>query len=69
MKPAELLRRSRRVAAKRGLALEISEGKSHSKIVFGTRRSVVGRRSSDLKTGTLRGILKQLGLEPDELEE
>jgi predicted RNA binding protein YcfA (HicA-like mRNA interferase family) len=29
----------------------------------------VGRHSTDLKTGTLHGILKQLGLTPEDIEE
>jgi predicted RNA binding protein YcfA (HicA-like mRNA interferase family) len=69
MKPAELLRRLRRLAAKRGLGFEISEGKSHTKVTLAGRRSVVGRHSTDLKTGTLHSILKQLGLKPEEIEE
>jgi len=69
MKPAELLRRLRRFAARRGLDLEISEGKNHTKITLAGRRSVLGRHAADLKTGTLHGILKQLGLKPEELEE
>jgi mRNA interferase HicA len=69
MKPAELLRRLRRLAARRGLDFAISEGKSHTKILLAGRRSVVGRHATDLKTGTLHGILKQLGLRPEDLEE
>ncbi len=69
MKPAELLRRLRRLAAKRGLDLEISQGKNHTKVTLGDRRSVIGRHPADLKTGTLNGILKQLGLKPEEIEE
>lgn len=69
MKPAELLRRLRRFAARRGLELEISEGKNHTKVSLAGRRSVVGRHSTDLKTGTLHGILKQLELKPEEIEE
>jgi mRNA interferase HicA len=68
MKPAELLRRLRRLAAERGLELEVSQGKNHSKVRLAGRRSVVGRHSTDLKTGTLQGILKQLGLRPDDIE-
>jgi mRNA interferase HicA len=68
MKPAELLRRLRRLAARRDLDFEISEGKNHTKITFAGRRSVIGRHSADLKTGTLHAILKQLGLEPEEIE-
>jgi len=51
------------------LEFEISEGKNHTKLVLGGRRSVVGRHAADLKTGTLQGILKQLGLRPEDLEE
>ena len=69
MKPAELLRRLRRLAAKRGLEVEISQGNNHTKVALGDRRSVIGRHSTDLKTGTLNGILKQLGLKPEEIEE
>ena len=68
MKPAELLRRLRRLAAERGLDFEMSEGKNHTKVTLAGRRSVVGRHSSDLKTGTLYGILKQLGLKPEDME-
>jgi mRNA interferase HicA len=69
MKPAELLRRLRRLAARRALDFAISEGKNHTKILLAGRRSVVGRHARDLKTGTLHGILKQLGLRPEDLEE
>ena len=68
MKPAELLRRLRRLAAERGLDFEMSEGKNHTKVTLAGRRSVVGRHSADLKTGTLHGILKQLGLKPEDME-
>jgi hypothetical protein len=33
------------------------------------RRSVIGRHPGELKPGTFHGILKQLGLEPADLEE
>jgi hypothetical protein len=69
MKPAELLRRLRRLAVRRGLDLQISEAKNHTKVVLGGRRSVVGRHATDLKTGTLCGILRQLGIRPEDIEE
>jgi predicted RNA binding protein YcfA (HicA-like mRNA interferase family) len=69
MKPAELLRRSRRLAARRGLEFVISEGKNRTKVTLAGRRSVVGRHPTDLTTGTLRGILRQFGLTPEEIEE
>jgi mRNA interferase HicA len=69
MKPAELLRRLRRLAAGRGLDFETSEGRNHTKVRLAGRRSVVGRHSADLKTGTLHGILRQLGLRAEDIEE
>jgi len=47
----------------------VSQGKNHTKVTLGGRRSVIGRHSTDLKTGTLNGILKQLQLKPEEIEE
>jgi hypothetical protein len=58
MKLAELLQRLRRLAAKRGLDLEISEGKNHTRLTLAGRRSVLGRHSADLKSGTLHAILR-----------
>jgi hypothetical protein len=68
MKPAELLRRLRRVAARRGLAFETSEGANHTKVRFGDSRTVIGRHPADLKTGTLNALLKQLGLTSEDIE-
>jgi mRNA interferase HicA len=69
MKPAELLRRLRRLAARRDLDFVTSEGRNHTKVRLAGRRSVVGRHIVDLKTGTLHGILKQLGVSPEDIEE
>ena len=69
MKPAELLRRLRRLAAKRGVDFDLAEGKNHTKVMLDGQRSVVGRHAADLKTGTLNAILKQLGLKPEDIEE
>jgi predicted RNA binding protein YcfA (HicA-like mRNA interferase family) len=48
---------------------EVSQGANHAKVTFAGRRSVVGRHSTDLKTGTLHGILKQLGLRSEDIED
>lgn len=69
MKPAELLRRLNRLATRRGVAFETREGGNHTVVRLGDRRTVIGRHAADLKTGTLRGILKQLGITPVELED
>jgi hypothetical protein len=48
MKPSELLRRLRRLAAKRGLDFAISQDKNHTKVTLAGRRSVVGGHRADL---------------------
>jgi hypothetical protein len=68
MKPNELMRRLQRLAARRGLDLQVSEGKNHTKVSLAGRRTVIGRHPVDLKIGTLHGILKQLGLGPEEID-
>ena len=69
MKPAELLRRLRRVATRRGWELEVMEGSNHTRLRLNGRRSTVGRHAEDIKTGTFHGILKQLGIARAELED
>jgi predicted RNA binding protein YcfA (HicA-like mRNA interferase family) len=68
VKPNALLRSLRRLAARRGWAIEISEGGNHTKVTLNGRRTVVGRHPADLKSGTFRAILKQLGIEAEDLE-
>ena len=69
MNPAELLRRLRRLTVRRGLHFETTQGRNHTKVMLGIRRSVMGRHTADRKTGTLRGILRQLGLRPEDIED
>ena len=69
MKSNDLLRRIRRLANRRGWSLEISEGGSHTKVRLQGRSSVVSRHAVDLPPGTLRAVLKQLGLTLSDLEE
>jgi predicted RNA binding protein YcfA (HicA-like mRNA interferase family) len=68
MKPADLLRRLNRLATRRGWDVEITEGGGHTKTRINGRRTTIPRHAADLKTGTFRGILKQLGLTEDDLE-
>jgi predicted RNA binding protein YcfA (HicA-like mRNA interferase family) len=69
LKPNDLLRRLRRLANKRGWDIEETEGANHTKLMLNGNRTTIGRHPSDLKTGTLRAILKQLDLKPSDLEE
>jgi len=69
MKPAELLRRIKRFATRRGLLIAVSEGGNHTKVQLGDRRAVLPRHPKDLKPGTFYAILKQLGLTAVDLED
>jgi predicted RNA binding protein YcfA (HicA-like mRNA interferase family) len=68
MKPAELLRRLERLATRNDWEIQIKQGGSHTKVWLRGQRTVVSRHPSDLKTGTLRGILRQLGITESDLE-
>jgi predicted RNA binding protein YcfA (HicA-like mRNA interferase family) len=68
MKPADLLRRLRRLATRRGWTITISEGGRHTKVTLNGRSCTVPRHATDLKTGLLHGIMKQLGLRAEDLE-
>lgn len=70
MKSAELLRKLKKVAKRRGVALTITPAKgSHRKLYFGIAQTVVPVHHSELKTGLLKAILKDLGIDERELHE
>ena len=69
VKPADLLRRLRRLATKRGWELTVQEGGRHTKVRLDGRLAPVPRHAADLPTGTLRAILKQLGITVADLED
>jgi mRNA interferase HicA len=60
-----LIRRVQRYAKARGLPCEwhpdLGKG-SHGVLILGERRTVVRNPKDELKTGTFRAMLKQLGL-------
>ena len=61
----EFLRRIRRLARQRGLAFSWHPDKgqgSHGVLKLGEKRTVVRNLKDELKTGTLHAMLKQLGL-------
>jgi HicA toxin of bacterial toxin-antitoxin, len=58
MQPADLRRRLRRLAARRGWDFDEAEGASHKKLMLNGRRTVIGRHRVDLKPGTFSAILK-----------
>ena len=66
----EFITRMRRLARKTGIAVRFdrTRGKgSHGTLYYGDRRTVVKDRTKPLKTGTLRGMCKQLGIDPNDL--
>lgn len=69
MKPADLLRRLRRLATKRGWEMEVREGGRHTMVRLNGRSATVPRHATDMKTGLYRGIMKQLGLTQADMEE
>lgn len=72
MRGSEFLRRLTVVAAKTGKAVSIdsSRGKgSHQTIRCGNRKAIIPDLKKELKAGTLRKILKDLGFESGRLED
>lgn len=64
----DLIRALRLLAKNRGVAFAYDErgGKgSHAKVAFGERSTSVPH--GELKVGTVRAILRQLGLSPDDI--
>ncbi|MEO9190837.1 MAG: type II toxin-antitoxin system HicA family toxin [Acetobacteraceae bacterium] len=69
MKANDLIRRLSRLATRRGWEIKVTEGGSHTKVVLERHRTVIPRHARDLKTGTLRAILRQLELTVTDLED
>lgn len=71
MTGAELVRRLRRLARKRGVAFRFDarHGKGdHGMLHYDARRAILGDQG-ELPKGTLHAILKQLGLGSEDLRE
>jgi mRNA interferase HicA len=61
----EFIRRIRRLGRQRGIKVEFvpERGKgSHGTLYFGDQLTIVRNPKDELKTGTLHGMLTQLGL-------
>lgn len=68
MKAADLIRRLRRLATRRGWVIEVREGGSHTMVTLNGRQTTVPRHAKDLGTGLFQAIRKQLGLSAEGLE-
>ena len=72
MKGSELLRKLRKLARARGVKVELvaERGKgSHGTLYYGDRFTVIRDLKDELKKGTLHGMLTQLGLKLEDLQE
>ena len=66
----EFVTKVRKLARRNGIAVSFdrTRGKgSHGTLCYGDRRTVVKDRRKPLKTGTLLGMCKQLGINPNDL--
>ncbi len=71
MNGREFITRVRKLARRNGVAVRFdrTRGKgSHGTLYCGDRHTVVKDRRKSLKTGTLRGMCKQLGIDPNDLQ-
>ena len=73
MKSAELFRKLQKIASRRGLFYSKTSprgGGSHFAVTLGDRATIVpDHKGKELKSGTLRGILKALDLKEKDLYE
>ena len=70
MKGNEFIRKIKRLAKKRVIEAYVDKkrGKgSHVTLYFGERLTIVRNPSQELKTGTIKAMLKQLGLEENDI--
>ena len=67
----ELLRRLRKLGSKRGVAVRLDELKgkgSHAALYHGSRRTTLKDRRKEIGAGLLRAMLRQLGIDPRDLD-
>lgn len=71
MKGSEFIRRIERIGYERKLTVKYvpRRGKgSHGTLFLGTRFTIVRNSKDELKTGTLHGMLKQLGIQLSDIQ-
>jgi mRNA interferase HicA len=68
LKSTELLRKLNKLAKQNGIPLTITPAKgSHRKVHYGSSQTILPMHHSELKTGLLKAILKDLGISEEEL--
>ena len=71
MNGGEFLRKLRRLGRRLGILVEVVEfrGKgSHARVYLGDRYTTIKDRRKELPKGLLRGMCRQLGIDPKDLE-
>jgi predicted RNA binding protein YcfA (HicA-like mRNA interferase family) len=67
----EFIRRLRRLGRQRAIEVRLDELKgkgSHAVLYYGRRRTTLKDRRKEIGPGLLRSMLRQLGLDPRDLE-
>ncbi len=70
MRGNEFIKKVKKLAKKRGIGSRVDQkrGKgSHVTLYFGQRFTIVRNPKDELKTGTFKAMLAQLGIKEDEL--
>ena len=70
MKGGEFIKKVQKIGKARGVKVWFEEGRgkgSHGTLWYGGNFTVVKDRKKELKPGTLRAMIRQLGLNPDNL--
>jgi predicted RNA binding protein YcfA (HicA-like mRNA interferase family) len=70
MKGSEFLRKLKKLGSENGTKVEINQrrGKGgHVTLCYGNKQTIIPNLKNELKTGTYNAILKQLGIDEDEL--
>jgi mRNA interferase HicA len=70
MKGSEFLRKLKKLGAEKSIPVEILQhrGKgSHSTLCYGNKFTIIRNLKDELKTGTYKAMLKQLGLQEQDL--
>ena len=72
MKGSEFIKKIKKLAQKKGIEVrvDLKRGKgSHVTLYFGDRLTILRNPKDELKTGTLKAMLKQLGITQDEFND
>lgn len=71
MKGSEFVKKVKKLAKKKGIETSIDESRgkgSHITLYYGERYTIVRNLKDELKTGTYKAMLKQLGIAENEFK-